>query len=237
MTVENDLVVWLGLCFFLLVTVSTLLWLTRATCADQSCSSGKTVSLRAAHGREGFVPGLANLPSCKLPAKMFVYQQRRTHGVCVREFGVVKAPFGCTGVVWYLPQGFPVCEDLFWFVSQVEPSVTKAPEPESPSDSSLKIRMETCHACSMEEPPKGPSAEREKEAKEKHLSSEPLCSPSQAEGTEGTFRDASAAGSSCQEFLRLSPDKEVMKEVSRVKREVCLTLLECVCPWSCVDCV
>ncbi|XP_075296594.1 peripheral-type benzodiazepine receptor-associated protein 1 isoform X4 [Opisthocomus hoazin] len=102
---------------------------------------------------------------------------------------------------------------------QVEPSVTKAPEPESPSDSSLKIRMETCHACSMEEPPKGPSAEREKEAKEKHLSSEPLCSPSQAEGTEGTFRDASAAGSSCQEFLRLSPDKEVMKEVSRVKRE------------------
>ncbi|XP_075575741.1 peripheral-type benzodiazepine receptor-associated protein 1 [Pelecanus crispus] len=102
---------------------------------------------------------------------------------------------------------------------QMEQSVTKAPELESPSNSSLKIRMETCHANSVEESPKGPSAERKKEAKEKHLSPERLPCPSQAEGTEGTFRDAGVDGSSCQEFLRLSPGKEVVKEMPRVKRE------------------
>ncbi|KAM6049337.1 peripheral-type benzodiazepine receptor-associated protein 1 isoform 3-T3 [Chlamydotis macqueenii] len=102
---------------------------------------------------------------------------------------------------------------------QVEQSVTKAPELESPSNSSLKIGVETCHACSTEESPKRPSADRQKEAKEKHLSPEPLPSPSQTEGTGGTSRDASMGGSSCQEFLRLSPGKEVMKEMSRVKRE------------------
>ncbi|XP_010177767.1 PREDICTED: peripheral-type benzodiazepine receptor-associated protein 1 [Mesitornis unicolor] len=100
---------------------------------------------------------------------------------------------------------------------QMEQSVTKAPELESPSKSCLKIRMETCHACSVEESPKGPNAEEE--AKEKHLSPEPLPCPSQAEGTEGTSRDVSTGGSSCQEFLRLSPGKEVVKEMSRVKRE------------------
>ncbi|XP_061231715.1 peripheral-type benzodiazepine receptor-associated protein 1 isoform X5 [Neopsephotus bourkii] len=103
---------------------------------------------------------------------------------------------------------------------QMEQSVTKAPELESPSISSLKIHMETCHACSVEESPEGASAERGKETKEKHLSPEPLPPPSQAEGTEGTFRgDISMAGSSCQEFLRLSSGNEVMKEMSRVKRE------------------
>ncbi|XP_032859657.2 peripheral-type benzodiazepine receptor-associated protein 1 isoform X9 [Tyto alba] len=102
---------------------------------------------------------------------------------------------------------------------QMEQSVTQALELESPSNSSLEIRMETCHTCSVEESPKGPDAEREKESKEKNVSPEPLPSPSQAEGTEGTFRDASAGGSSCQEFLRLSTGKEVMKEMSRVKRE------------------
>ncbi|KFQ60189.1 Peripheral-type benzodiazepine receptor-associated protein 1, partial [Pelecanus crispus] len=102
---------------------------------------------------------------------------------------------------------------------KMEQSVTKAPELESPSNSSLKIRMETCHANSVEESPKGPSAERKKEAKEKHLSPEHLPCPSQAEGTEGTFRDAGVDGSSCQEFLRLSPGKEVVKEMPRVKRE------------------
>uniref|UniRef100_A0A663ELQ8 TSPO associated protein 1 n=1 Tax=Aquila chrysaetos chrysaetos TaxID=223781 RepID=A0A663ELQ8_AQUCH len=102
---------------------------------------------------------------------------------------------------------------------QMEQSVTKAPELESLSDSSLKICMETCHACSVEESPKGPNAEKEKEAKEKHLSPEPPPSPSQAEGTEGTFQDASMGGSSCQEFVRLSSGKEVMKEISRVKKE------------------
>ncbi|XP_074746802.1 peripheral-type benzodiazepine receptor-associated protein 1 isoform X3 [Strix uralensis] len=102
---------------------------------------------------------------------------------------------------------------------QMEQSVSKAPELESPSNSSVKICVETCHACSVEESPEGPSAERKKEAKEKDLSPEPVPSPSQAEGTEGTFQDASTGGSSCQEFLRLSPGKEVMKEMSRVKRE------------------
>ncbi|NWS77970.1 RIMB1 protein, partial [Crotophaga sulcirostris] len=102
---------------------------------------------------------------------------------------------------------------------KMEQSVTKAPELESPSDRNLKIPMETCHACSVEESPKGPSAEREKEAMEKHLSAEPLPSPRQAEGTEGTHRDASAGGSGSHEFLKLSPGKEVMKEMSRVKRE------------------
>ncbi|XP_062485694.1 peripheral-type benzodiazepine receptor-associated protein 1 isoform X8 [Pezoporus occidentalis] len=103
---------------------------------------------------------------------------------------------------------------------QMEQSVTKAPELESPSASSLKIDMETCYARSVEESPEGASAERGKETKEKRLSPELLPSPSQAEGTEGTFQgDISMAGSSCQEFLRLSPGKEVMKEMSRVERE------------------
>ncbi|XP_009868710.1 PREDICTED: RIMS-binding protein 3C [Apaloderma vittatum] len=102
---------------------------------------------------------------------------------------------------------------------QMEQSVTKTPELENPSDSSLKIGLETCHACSVEKSPQGLHAEREKEANEKNTNREPLPSPSQAEGTEGTFRDTSMGGSSCQEFLRLSPGKEVMKEISRVKRE------------------
>ncbi|XP_017679567.1 PREDICTED: peripheral-type benzodiazepine receptor-associated protein 1 isoform X4 [Lepidothrix coronata] len=94
---------------------------------------------------------------------------------------------------------------------QMEQSGSKAPELEGPSDSSVKLHVETC---SVEESPKGPSADRE-EAEEKHLSPEPVSSPSQAEGTQDTFRDGNAGGSSC----RLSPGKEVMKEMSRVKRE------------------
>lgn len=146
------------------------------------------------------------------------------HGVSLRVLGG-KVPILVHK--WWMKSlpGFIVCDDRFWFVSQMEQSVTKSSELESPSNSSLKIRMETCHACSVEELPKGPDAEREKEEKEKHLSPEPLPSPGQAEVTEGTSRDASAGGSSCQEFLRLSPGKEVMKEMSRVKREVCLTLV------------
>ncbi|XP_052544571.1 peripheral-type benzodiazepine receptor-associated protein 1 isoform X7 [Tympanuchus pallidicinctus] len=100
----------------------------------------------------------------------------------------------------------------------LEQNITKMPELESPTNSSLKIRMETCHTCSVE-PPKSPSAERETEAKEKNLSPESLPSPDLAEEMEGTSREANMAGSSCQEFLRLSPSKEVMKEMSRVKRE------------------
>ncbi|NWR79336.1 RIMB1 protein, partial [Centropus unirufus] len=102
---------------------------------------------------------------------------------------------------------------------QMEQSVTKAPEMENPSDRSLKLCMETCPACSVEESPKGPSAEGEKEATEKHSSAEALPSPGPAEGTEGTSRDASMAGSGCHEFLRMSPGKEVVKEMARVKRE------------------
>ncbi|XP_027524788.1 peripheral-type benzodiazepine receptor-associated protein 1 isoform X6 [Corapipo altera] len=94
---------------------------------------------------------------------------------------------------------------------QMEQSGSKAPELEGPSDSSMKLHVETC---SVEESHKGPSADRE-EAEEKHLSPDPVSSPSQAEGTQDTFRDGSAGGSSC----RLSPGKEVMKEMSRVKRE------------------
>ncbi|XP_015736317.1 peripheral-type benzodiazepine receptor-associated protein 1 isoform X12 [Coturnix japonica] len=101
----------------------------------------------------------------------------------------------------------------------MEQNVTKMPELESPATANLTIRMETCHTCSVEESPKSPSAERETEAKEKNLSLELLPSPSQAEEMEGTPRDASMGGSSCQEFVRLSPSKEVVKEMSRVKRE------------------
>uniref|UniRef100_A0A8B9BQS5 RIMS-binding protein 2 n=1 Tax=Anser brachyrhynchus TaxID=132585 RepID=A0A8B9BQS5_9AVES len=106
-----------------------------------------------------------------------------------------------------------------WTEVKMEQSVTKAPELETPSSGSLKIRMETCHTCSVEEPLKSPSTERERETKEKHLSPEPVPTPGQADRTEGTSRDATTGGSSCQEFLRLSPGKEVMKEMSRVKRE------------------
>ncbi|XP_048180977.1 peripheral-type benzodiazepine receptor-associated protein 1 isoform X8 [Corvus hawaiiensis] len=101
---------------------------------------------------------------------------------------------------------------------QLEQSATKAPELGSPTDSRGKLQTETCHMCSVEEAPKGPSADREREA-EKHLSPEPPSSPSQAEGTQDPFQDGNTSGTSCQEFLRLSPGKEVMKEMSRVKRE------------------
>ncbi|NXI14834.1 RIMB1 protein, partial [Irena cyanogastra] len=97
-----------------------------------------------------------------------------------------------------------------------DPSST--PELGSPTDSGVKLQTETCHVCSAEEAPKGPSADMEREA-EKHLSPEPLSSLSQAGGTQDTFQDGDMSESSCQDFLRLSPGKEVMKEMSRVKRE------------------
>ncbi|KAJ7406549.1 peripheral-type benzodiazepine receptor-associated protein 1 [Pitangus sulphuratus] len=103
-------------------------------------------------------------------------------------------------------QMFQVCREV-----STEHSGSKAPELEGPCDSSVKLHVDTC---SVEEPPKGPSADRE-QAEEKHPSPEPVSSASQAEGTPDTFRDRNAGGSSC----RLSPDKEVMKEMSRVKRE------------------
>ncbi|XP_064250666.1 peripheral-type benzodiazepine receptor-associated protein 1 isoform X7 [Passer domesticus] len=101
---------------------------------------------------------------------------------------------------------------------QMEQPRTKAPELGSPTDSGVKLQTETCHMCSVEEAPKGPSADMEREA-EKHLSPEPPSSPSQARGMQDTSQDGNTSGSSCQDFLRLSPGKEVMKEMSRVKRE------------------
>ncbi|XP_053851263.1 peripheral-type benzodiazepine receptor-associated protein 1 isoform X3 [Vidua macroura] len=101
---------------------------------------------------------------------------------------------------------------------QTEQPRTKVPELGSPTDSGVKLQTETCHVCSVEEAPKGPSADMEREA-EKHLSPEPLSSPSQAGGMQDTFQDGNTSGSSCQDFLRLSAGKEVMKEMSRVKRE------------------
>ncbi|XP_054143301.1 peripheral-type benzodiazepine receptor-associated protein 1 isoform X2 [Melozone crissalis] len=97
---------------------------------------------------------------------------------------------------------------------QMEQPRTKAAEQGSPTDSGVKLQTETCHVCSVQEAPKGPSADMEREA-EKHLSPEPPSSPSQAGEMQGTFQD----GSSCQDFLRLSPGKEVKKEMSRVNRE------------------
>ncbi|XP_072772924.1 peripheral-type benzodiazepine receptor-associated protein 1 isoform X13 [Taeniopygia guttata] len=108
---------------------------------------------------------------------------------------------------------------------KMEQPRTKALELGSPMDSRVKLQTETCHVCSVEEAPKGPSAAMEREA-EKHLSPEPLSSPSQAGGTQDTFQDGNTSGSSCQDFLRLCPGKEVMKEMSRVKREQEEKLLE-----------
>ncbi|NXR66239.1 RIMB1 protein, partial [Rhadina sibilatrix] len=105
-----------------------------------------------------------------------------------------------------------------WFVSQMEQPRAKAPELGSLTNSGVKHQTETSHVCSLEEAPKGPSADMEREA-EKHLSPEPPSSPSQAGGTQDTFQDGNTSGSSCQDFLRLSPGKEMMKEMSRVKRE------------------
>ncbi|XP_039938093.1 peripheral-type benzodiazepine receptor-associated protein 1 isoform X5 [Hirundo rustica] len=107
---------------------------------------------------------------------------------------------------------------------QMEQSRT-APELGSLTNSGVKLQTETCQVCSVEEAPKGPSADMEREA-EKHLSLEPLSSPSQAGGTQDTFQDGNTSGSSCQDFPRLSLGKEVMKEVSRVKREQEEKLLE-----------
>ncbi|NXH01606.1 RIMB1 protein, partial [Loxia leucoptera] len=102
--------------------------------------------------------------------------------------------------------------------SPTEEPRTKAPELGSLTDSRVKFQTETCHVCSVQEAPKGPSAVMEREA-EKHLSPEPLSSPSQDGGMQDTFQDGNTSGSSCMDFLRLSPGKEVMKEMSRMKRE------------------
>ncbi|KAM4886571.1 peripheral-type benzodiazepine receptor-associated protein 1 [Sylvia borin] len=111
---------------------------------------------------------------------------------------------------------------------QMEQPRTKAPELGSLTDSGVKLRTETCHVCSAEEAAKGPSADTEREA-EKHLSPEPPSSPSQAGGTQDSLKDGNTSESSCQDFLRSSPGKEMMKEMSRVKREQEEKLLEMGC--------
>ncbi|NXB41031.1 RIMB1 protein, partial [Eulacestoma nigropectus] len=103
--------------------------------------------------------------------------------------------------------------------SPMEQSGTRAPQLGSPTDSRVRLQTETCHVCSVQEAPRGPSAGMEREAEKHSESPEPPSSPSQPEGTQDTFQDANTSESSCQEFLRLSPGKEVMKEMSRVKRE------------------
>ncbi|XP_062363224.1 peripheral-type benzodiazepine receptor-associated protein 1 isoform X1 [Cinclus cinclus] len=101
---------------------------------------------------------------------------------------------------------------------QMEQPRTKELELGSQNDSGVKLQTETCHVCSVKEAPRGASADTEREA-EKHLNPETPSSPGQAGGTQDTFPDGNASGNSCQDFLRLSPGKEVMKETSRVKRE------------------
>ncbi|NXO97037.1 RIMB2 protein, partial [Certhia brachydactyla] len=103
-------------------------------------------------------------------------------------------------------------------ISEMEQSRTKAPELGSLADSGVKLQTETCHMCSVEEAPSSPSAVMETEA-EKHLSPEPPSLPSQAGGTQDTIQDGNTSRSSCQDFLRFSPGKEVTKEMSRMKRE------------------
>ncbi|NWR02705.1 RIMB1 protein, partial [Paradoxornis webbianus] len=136
----------------------------------------------------------------------------------------------CTTVPSRLPRGgpraslparsseTPPLDFTVGFFPQMEQPRTKAPELGSLTDSGVNLQTETCHMCSVEEAPKGPSADTEREA-EKHLSPEPTSSPSQAGGTQDTLQDGNMSGSSCQDFLRSSPGKEVMKEMSRVKRE------------------
>ncbi|NWW31572.1 RIMB1 protein, partial [Panurus biarmicus] len=133
----------------------------------------------------------------------------------------------CTTVPSRLPRGGPRASlparssqhtPVLLLQQKMEQPRTKTPELGSVSDSGVKLQTETCHMCSVEEAPQGPSADVEREA-EKHLCPEPPSSPSQAGGTQDAFQDGNMSGSSCQDFLRLSPGKEVMKEMSRVKRE------------------
>ncbi|NXB51597.1 RIMB1 protein, partial [Leucopsar rothschildi] len=129
----------------------------------------------------------------------------------------------CTTVPFGLPRGSPRASlparspehTPALLLRQMEQPRTKALELGSPHDSGVKLQTETYHVCSVEE---APSADTQREA-EKHLSPEPLSSPKQAGGTQDTFPDGNTSGSSCQDFLRLSSGKEVMKEMSRVKKE------------------
>ncbi|TFJ99397.1 syntaxin-1B-like [Platysternon megacephalum] len=93
-----------------------------------------------------------------------------------------------------------------------ELSVSKEPELES---SAVKMPMETCHACFVEERLKESTIDRERKANEQCLSPEPQLSTHQAELGVDSCRDSDRNGSSVQEFLRVSPGKKLMKEISR----------------------
>ncbi|XP_043387230.1 peripheral-type benzodiazepine receptor-associated protein 1 isoform X9 [Chelonia mydas] len=93
-----------------------------------------------------------------------------------------------------------------------ELSVGKEPGLEN---SDVKMLMETCHACSVEERLKESTVDRERKANEQCLSPEPQLSTHQAEVGVDSCRDSDRNGSSVQEFLRVSPGKKLMKEISR----------------------
>ncbi|EMP27877.1 Peripheral-type benzodiazepine receptor-associated protein 1 [Chelonia mydas] len=93
-----------------------------------------------------------------------------------------------------------------------ELSVSKEPGLEN---SDVKMLMETCHTCSVEERLKESTFDRERKANEQCLSPEPQLSTHQAEVGVDSCRDSDRNGSSVQEFLRVSPGKKLMKEISR----------------------
>ncbi|XP_044849426.1 peripheral-type benzodiazepine receptor-associated protein 1 isoform X9 [Mauremys mutica] len=93
-----------------------------------------------------------------------------------------------------------------------ELSVSNRPELKS---SDVKMPLETCHACFVEERLKESTIHRERKADEQCLSPEPQLSTHQAELGVDSCRDSDRTGSSVQEFLRVSPGKKLMKETSR----------------------
>ncbi|XP_030392308.1 peripheral-type benzodiazepine receptor-associated protein 1 isoform X14 [Gopherus evgoodei] len=93
-----------------------------------------------------------------------------------------------------------------------ELSVSNGPELES---SDVKMPLETCHVCLVEEQLKESTIDRERKADEQCLSPEPQLSTQQAELGVDCCRDSDRTGSSVQEFLRVSPGKKLMKETSR----------------------
>uniref|UniRef100_A0A8C3XPV8 Peripheral-type benzodiazepine receptor-associated protein 1 n=1 Tax=Chelydra serpentina TaxID=8475 RepID=A0A8C3XPV8_CHESE len=93
-----------------------------------------------------------------------------------------------------------------------ELSVSKEPELES---SDWKMSMETCHTCFVEERLKESTIDRERKANEQCLSPESQLSTHQAELAVDGCRDSDRNGSSVQEFLRVSPGKKLMKDISR----------------------
>ncbi|XP_050784847.1 peripheral-type benzodiazepine receptor-associated protein 1 isoform X10 [Gopherus flavomarginatus] len=93
-----------------------------------------------------------------------------------------------------------------------ELSVSNGPELES---GDVKMPLETCHTCFVEEQLKESTIDRERKADEQCLSPEPQLSTHQAGLGVDCYRDSDRTGNSVQEFLRVSPGKKLMKETSR----------------------